>query len=480
MFSKTITTTTTQLGSSIATTTTTTTTNNKKKKKQKKNLGCIVLLAPQRNLRSGNDVWNNIDRFCLLLRCIRSIDQYLNYYWGPYPIYILIAKDYQNDPLQKDAQYTIEDRKLIRSWASKNSTIYFVEIDLYSGRNALGYYDTTTTTTTSTINTNSSHKQMSLLNVSTVLQWRKGYEDSVPGRDLGYTSMCRLWSGRIQQMDFLTGYHTNNNGDGDGDIEGGDDDDHVDGRNNNGYEYYLRMDDDSLFTSPFTYDPFLKMKQRQLLYVYKRTAVDHWGIQQLWDISKPYIIQQHKDFLIRQSNNNTTTNATIHYTLNDLPFVYVTSTGDDDFNPINGDDDDQVGEAKRKAGSGTMIDSSALDHIHYSGDQPYNNFHLSKVEFWNTPSWKNLYDELNSKHVFYKYRVGDANVHAIAVMMMPFGTYEEWSGEIDDDGNGDGNDDNALHIPYVHNSNDMKRGWAPKEWQVECQQAYDRYNITSK
>ena len=484
MIFSTSTTTTTKLG-------TITTTNNKAKKQKQKDLGCIILLAPQRNQRSGKDVWNNIDRFCLLLRCIRSIDQYLNSYWGPYPIYVVVTKDYMHDPLHKDGQYTLEDRELIRSWAP-NSTIHFIEIDLYSGPYVLGYYEdmggarnrnSSSTTTTS--------RHTSILNASTVLQWRKGYEGSVPGRDLGYTSMCRLWSGRIQQMEFVTGYHSD---DGSSIIDDDEDTNDIHGGiGNGGYEYYLRMDDDSLLTSPFTYDPFMKMKQRSLWYVYKRTASDHWGIQQLWDISRPYIIQQHQQYYYteyvqqnRHTNNNSSssssnTNVTHYYSLDNLPFVSVTSTAKHGLNPFN-DDDDQVGEeakSSKAAGSSAanprIIDfSAALDHIRYYGDQPYNNFHISKVEFWNTPSWRALYEELNTKHAFYKYRVGDANVHAIAVMMMPFGTYEQWSSEIDT-----GDENNNFHIPYVHNSNDMIQGWAPKEWQVECQQAYDRYNITS-
>ena len=80
---------------------------------------------------------------------------------------------------------------------------------------------------------------------------------------------------------------------------------------------------------------------------------------------------------------------------------------------------------------------------------------MSKVSFWNSPSWLALWDDLNAHQAFFKYRVGDANVHAIALMMMPHGTYQKWP-----------------DFPYVHNSNDMPQGWGSRAWNDECQAAY--------
>lgn len=291
--------------------------------------------------------WNDITRFCLLMRVIRSIDQHLNAHYGPYPIYILVAKDWNLDPKQRDGPYTEWDQALIRSWVH-HSTIVFQEINMYS-EDAL---EPNTTT-------------------DVILKWREGYQGSVKGRDLGYTSMCRLWSGRLQQMDFIKKY-----------------------------KYYMRLDDDSLFIDKIPEDPFQKMENNQLTYLYKRGASDHWGVHKLWEISKPHI--------------------TI---TEDTPFL--TAQGD------------------------------------YIGLQPYNNFHIASVAFWSSPEWMKIWNELNEQHAFFKYRVGDANVHAIAIMLLEKQQHMVWSS-----------------IPYRHNSNDMGPAWAPIEWRLECESAQQAHNIS--
>ena len=132
-------------------------------------LGAVVFLAPQRNEGS---LWN-IDRFCMLLRAVRSVDRYLNTKYGPYPIYILVAKDHELDPRHKDGIYKPNDRALIRSWAP-HSKIHFVEIYLYSQE---------------ALEPGTTRDQ--------IMNWRiNGTDGAVTGRDLGYTSMSRLWSGR--------------------------------------------------------------------------------------------------------------------------------------------------------------------------------------------------------------------------------------------------------------------------------------------
>eukprot|EP00978_Attheya_sp_CCMP212_P038204 scaffold187082_cov28-Attheya_sp.AAC.2 len=80
---------------------------------QKKKKDAVVFLAPQRN---KGTMWK-IHRFCLLLRVVRSVDQHLNAKYGPYPIYILVAHDFELDPKHKDRAYSDTDRALIRKWA---------------------------------------------------------------------------------------------------------------------------------------------------------------------------------------------------------------------------------------------------------------------------------------------------------------------------------------------------------------------------
>ncbi len=306
--------------------------------------GAIVFLAPQRHEGS---MWG-IDRFCMLLRAVRSVDMYFNSRFGPYPIYVLVAKDYALDPRKKDGVYSDADRSLIRRWAP-NSSVVFLEINMYSG---------------DALEPGTNRDQ--------ILKWRQGKNGAIPGRDLGYTSMCRLWSGRLQSMSFL-----------------------------DQYTFYLRMDDDSLLTQHLTLDPFQQMERNELIYAYRRQALDDWGIQQLWQITKPHL----------------DTNRT------DLPFVEYIS-----------------------------------GKIHYSGFQPYNNFHVSRIDFWRSHAWQNVWKEYNNHHLFFKYRVGDANVHAMALMMMDRAKYDIWP-----------------ELPYVHNSNDYGSGWGTKSWGGECQKDYAQF-----
>eukprot|EP00980_Cylindrotheca_fusiformis_P010018 scaffold2214_cov139-Cylindrotheca_fusiformis.AAC.15 len=306
-------------------------------KRSESSLGAIVLLAPQRNEGS---IWE-ISRFCMLLRAVRSIDHHLNRQFGPYPIFILVAKDYKLDPKGKDAVYTPRDRALLQNWAP-NSTIHFQEVNLYSE---------------DALEPNVTAEEIS--------QWRAGKNGGIAGRDIGYQSMCRLWSGRLQSMSFL-----------------------------DGFTYYLRMDDDSLFTKDFAFDPFQRMKEENLEYVYRRKAKDKWGIRELWKVSKPYVD------LNRQGT---------------IPFLY------------------GYGVNRR-----------------YGGSQPYNNFHISTVSFWRSKKWSLLWEDMNRNHLFFKYRVGDANVHAIALMLMKNGSYAMWP-----------------EVPYVHNSNDYS-SWGKKAWKEEC------------
>lgn len=307
-------------------------------------LGAVVILGPPRNEVT---YWENTRRFCFLMRAVRSVDLHLNRHYGPYIIYILVAKDYMLHPRHKDGPYTQNDRDLIRSWAP-HSEVIFIEIDFYSN-------DALEPNTT----------------VEQINRWRKGEDGAVEGRDLGYQSMCRLWSGRLQTMEFLQ-KHT----------------------------YYLRMDDDSLLTEKLMFDPFQRMHKHGLNYAWRRSSAEMWGIDKLKTLIKRHI---------------KITTAT--------PFM------------IGGE---------------------------YHGMEPYNNFHVSRVSFWSSPKWQAFWRDLNDEHVFFKYRVGDANVHAAAIMMMPAGTFTIWP-----------------NLPYVHNTNDMITGWAPKSWKQECEDAETNMRLAS-
>jgi hypothetical protein len=273
------------------------------------------------------------------MRAVRSVDEHLNQHYGPYPIYLLVAKDYDQDPSKKDGPYTEQDRALIRSWAPR-SQIIFQEINLYTGE---------------ALEPNTTVEQ--------IAKWRVGHDGGTAGRDLGYQSMCRLWSGRVQTMPFLEAY-----------------------------QFYMRMDDDSLLMARLPFDPFVRMQENDLDYAYRRNSMEQWGVKKLAEIMEGHVNLSP-----------------------DTPFTQ------------NG---------------------------RYYGAEPYNNFHISKVSFWSSPQWQAFWDDLNEEHAFFKYRLGDANVHAVAIMMLPQNRYKKWP-----------------MFPYVHNTNDMPKGWGKKEWKLECEAA---------
>jgi Glycolipid 2-alpha-mannosyltransferase len=319
--------------------------------------GAIVILAGQRN---ANTYWD-IARFCLLRRAIRSIDEHINSHFGPYPIFVVVARDYDQDPSRRDAAYTADDRTLVESWAT-HSHMHWEEIDLYSGE-ALEP-DTT---------------------CDQILSWRKGLDGGVEGVSLGYQSMCRLWSGWLQSMTFL-----------------------------DTFEYYMRIDDDSLITAKPPWDPFVHMHDRSLSYLFRRYDGDTHGIDKLWMVSSEYVLK----------------NNSMSHKISRRKFL------------------------ERYVGaSGSVVE-------YYSGSQPYNNFHISKVDFWRSSQWQQLMEDMDDEHLFFKYRVGDANVHAMAIMMM-----------------GDDQTEAFLDFPYVHNVNDVgKKEWAPKHWTTECDETEQQWH----
>lgn len=299
-------------------------------------------------------LWN-VDRFCFLRRAVRSIDQHLNAHFGPYPILILVAQDHEHDPTHQDGPYTQEDRTLVEQWAP-HSTIFWHEINMYT-QDAL-------------------EPGVSL---EQILAWRRGQYGGQEGRPLGYQSMCRLWSGRLQNMEIL-----------------------------DDFELYMRLDDDSLLISDLEFDPFEKVMEENLTYAYRRKAGDHWGIQELWRVAQPHVLEE--KFL---ASNAATRQEFLVGPLDD--------------------------------GEGTS------GEFRYNGIQPYNNFHIARVDFWRSQRWKALMKDMDGDHLFFKNRVGDANVHAMALLLMGDQHIAEW---------GD--------FPYAHNSNDMGQDWGTKEWKAEC------------
>lgn len=193
-------------------------------------LGAVIVQAPPRNKGfPGYTLGSWGKRLCLFLHMIRSVDRHLNKALGTsYPIYVLVSSDPESDPMQDDAIYSKEDRDMIRSWAP-HSNVFFVDIVMYTGE---------------ALSPGTNTEQIS--------RWVNGKDGGIGGRSLGYRSMCRLWSGRLQMMPFL-----------------------------DNFEFYMRLDDDSFFTRDMDADPFHIAKHAGLDYLYIRKSDDAWGLQPL-------------------------------------------------------------------------------------------------------------------------------------------------------------------------------------------------------
>ena len=216
--------------------------NNNKSPNSSSNLGAIVLLAPQRSKRAFGHT-----RVCLLRNALKSVDVHLNAHYGPYDIYILVASDYDLDPERKDGHYTDADRTALTRDLPHSPNVNFIDLPMYSG---------------DALEPNLDLKQFE--------RWYKGLDGGTAGRNIGYRSMCRLWSGRLQRMDFLQKY-----------------------------KYYLRMDDDSLLTAAPTADPFAKMEENQWQYSYRQPFFEAWGYDKMWEIAQKQMAEEQKENMAR-------------------------------------------------------------------------------------------------------------------------------------------------------------------------------------
>jgi hypothetical protein len=218
----------------------------------------------------------------------------LNAHWGPYHIFIITL----------DAPYSQEDRTLVQSWL-KYSNVTFIAVDMYSN---------------SALETE--------FNINQFKRWNLNLDGRIDGGNRR-GSTCRLWSGHLQNLEFL-----------------------------NSFQYYMRLDDSSFFTGDLKTDPFGDMKHQGLQYAYYRQS---------------------------------------------------------------------------------------------SGSQTYNNFHVASVRMFRHPLWKRYMRDVQCERRFFNYRLGDANIHAIATgMLLQPKEVAVW---------GD--------LPYVHDVNDMN-GYPPQNWKSEC------------
>eukprot|EP00746_Dinoflagellata_sp_MGD_P132032 gnl/MRDRNA2_/MRDRNA2_65764_c0_seq2.p1 gnl/MRDRNA2_/MRDRNA2_65764_c0~~gnl/MRDRNA2_/MRDRNA2_65764_c0_seq2.p1 ORF type:complete len:196 (+),score=27.30 gnl/MRDRNA2_/MRDRNA2_65764_c0_seq2:107-694(+) len=158
--------------------------------------------------------------------------------------------------------------------------------------------------------------------------------------------MCQMWSGGIQNLKEL-----------------------------DAYEFYMRMDDDSLWDADVNFDPFKRMKEKNLSYAYRTMFVDPRGTVGLWESTKKHFERIKKA----------------------VPFS-------------------NLRYFKCLSGKGL-----------YNGAAPYNNFHVSRTSFWRSSEWNHYLQTLEEDHVFMQECAGDANVHVMAMgAFMEKGTTEIW------------------------------------------------------
>ena len=78
---------------------------------------------------------SSASRPCFLYHALVSIDGQLNQYWGPYPVFVLLASDAAESG-RADMVYTAEDQQRLRA-AMIFTNVTFVSIPMFSGT-ALG------------------------------------------------------------------------------------------------------------------------------------------------------------------------------------------------------------------------------------------------------------------------------------------------------------------------------------------------------
>jgi len=292
------------------------------------------------------------------------------------------------DCCRVDRPYSTSDREELRRGLN-NTDVHFVEVPMYGGE---------------ALEPGFTPEKFE--------QWRRGKEGAVEGfRNVGYLSMCRLYSGRLQRMNFLSEY-----------------------------KYYMRMDDDSLLVDAMPFDPFREMERENLSYAFKRVLSDRWGIGKMWEITQRRMSREQLDNMAGMGFVNKVDKK-------GKPPMRVNVTGKTRSVVMIRRFDERGGGGNGGAGKGKGEEWS------YGGLQPYNNFHVSRVSLWYDPRWLEWENDADRIHGFTKYHWGDANVHAMALgLLLRREEVEMWP-----------------DVPYMHNTNDFGRGEYPKpEWRGRC------------
>eukprot|EP00727_Mastigamoeba_balamuthi_P009890 m51a1_g5523 hypothetical protein (433) ;mRNA; r:422764-424240 len=136
--------------------------------------------------------------------------------------------------------------------------------------------------------------------------------------------------------------------------------------------YYLRLDDDSFIESQLDVDPLSAAEQKNRSYVYRSLSVDQWGGSQFVDLFRRFIEDNYPELMPRLQ----TPNANI---------------------------------------------------VTRSFSVPYNNYHISRLSFWQSKLIRSMLYTADQAHSFMKYRWGDATIHGIVILILPPSEVEQVS-----------------------------------------------------
>lgn len=185
---------------------------------------------------------------------------------------------------------------------------------------------------------------------STLQKWMTtGLQSKFQGR--GYRLMCRFWHGMVWQRSSLQSY-----------------------------QYYWRLDTDSIFSMPLTLDPFLVMQTKQCGYGYNRLKGENPHVAEgLWDNYKQWATQQVQSGRMLPSTLKNVTAFAI--------------------------------DPKTKQFWAPMY---------------YNNFELGTMALKRHPLYRSYFEHVDQHEPFgiLRYRWGDAPLHTLGVMTV---LAEEWS-----------------------------------------------------
>jgi len=157
-----------------------------------------------------------------------------------------------------------------------------------------------------------------------------------------------------------------------------------------GFDYVMRLDDDSFIEEPITSDVFETMMKKDLVYASNIVHVDcgicNFGMKELFEEALP----QHKD------------------KINSGLFIQSKLTsGNDHFNRF-----------KKVVSIVNDCDSDVSEYITNMPLMYYNNFFVTSTNFWKQNDVRDLIDKIDKHGGIFYYRYGDAPIQTLIVSLL--------------------------------------------------------------